>query len=146
MNFTEHQVEQYEMFAEIIKDFDYVNDNMETKFLIFLLNIESLLPNSNIFNYTLKTDNYKEEKFQLQVERENNYALIEQLTNDMEEIGNRIKNSYSIIENVNHQLSKIDNDIDESEWKVDIGGHEELTFNSIKQKLIIEKKLNYGNI
>ena len=40
----------------------------------------------------------------------------------------------------------IDNDIDESEWKVDIGGHEELTFNSIKQKLIIEKKLNYGNI
>ena len=102
MNFTEHQVEQYEMFAEIIKDFDYVNDNMETKFLIFLLNIESLLPNSNIFNYTLKTDNYKEEKFQLQVERENNYALIEQLTNDMEEIGNRIKNSYSIIENVNH--------------------------------------------
>ena len=61
MNFTKHQVEQYEMFAKILKSFDNVTDNMETKFLMFILNIESLLPFSNSFDYILKNDLYKNE-------------------------------------------------------------------------------------
>jgi len=45
-----------------------------------------------------------------------------------------------------NRLSDIHNDIDDSEWKVEINSTEEIVFNSIKQKLIIEKKLNYGSI
>ena len=59
MNFTEHQVEQLEVFAEALNDFDYVSENMEYKFLIFILNIESLLPKSNIFEYVFKTNTMK---------------------------------------------------------------------------------------
>jgi phage tail tube protein FII len=118
MNFTEHQVEQYEMFAKILKSFDNVTDNMETKFLMFILNIESLLPFSNSFDYILKNDLYKNE--------------LEHIDQEMWKLKNR--------------LSDIHNDIDDSEWKVDTQSTEEVVFNSLKQKLIIEKKLNYGNI
>ena len=118
MNFTEHQVEQYEMFAKILKSFDNVTDNMEIKFLMAILNIESLLPFSNSFDYILKNDLYKNE--------------LENIDQEMWKLKNR--------------LSDIHNDIDDSEWKVDTQSTEEVVFNSLKQKLIIEKKLNYGNI
>jgi len=118
MNFTEHQVEQYEMFAKILEGFDNVTDNVEVKFLMLILNIESLLPFSNSFNYILKNDLYKNE--------------LEHIDREMWKLKNR--------------LSDIHNDIDDSEWKVDTESTEDVVFNSLKQKLIIEKKLNYGNI
>ena len=174
MNFTEHQVEQYEMFAEIIKDFDYVNDNIETKFLIFLLNIESLLPKSNIFEYVFKTDINKDVKLDLQENKKqkfdiinNNVELLKSLPIDIENKWNEIKNIelsikdihkqmdeiasennavYTQIDTINTELSNIDNEIEESEWRINIDSHEEFIFNKIKEKLIIEKKLNYGSI
>jgi len=104
MNFTEHQVEQYEILADTLNNFDYVSENMEVKFLMFILNIESLLPNSNIFNYVKKYDEYKQ----------------------------MVKDTESEIMNI--------------EWSIEKNSLESEVFNTIKQKLIIEKKLNYGSI
>jgi hypothetical protein len=146
MNFTEHQVEQYEMFAEILEGFQYSKEGIQGKFLMLILNIESLLPTSNIFDYVVKTDEKKDEKFTLQTTRKSDFEEIELLTKQMEDIGGRIKELYTNIENTNYALSELENYIEESEWKIEVDSHEEMTFNEIKQKLIIEKKLNYGNI
>jgi len=118
MNFTERQVIQYEILAEALNNFDYFSEDVENRFLMFILNIESLLPFSNTFQYVFKNDKYKNE--------------LEEIDREMWRLKNR--------------LSDIHNDIDDSEWKVEINSTEEIVFNSIKQKLIIEKKLNYGSI
>ena len=146
MNFTERQVEQYEILADALKNFDYVSDNMEKTFLMVILNIESLLPYSNIFDYVFKTDINKDKKFQLQSDRKGLFENIDNLTNQMEEIGENISNSYNQIDTINTELSNIDNEIEESEWRINLDSHEEFMFNKIKEKLIIEKKLNYGSI
>lgn len=146
MNFTKHQVEQYEILADALKNFDYVSDNMEKTFLMVILNIESLLPYSNIFDYVFKTDINKDKKFQLQSDRKGLFENIDNLTNQMEEIGENISNSYNQIDTINTELSNIDNEIEESEWRINLDSHEEFMFNKIKEKLIIEKKLNYGSI
>jgi len=49
MNFTERQVIQYEILAEALNNFDYFSEDVENRFLMFILNIESLLPFSNTF-------------------------------------------------------------------------------------------------
>jgi peptidoglycan hydrolase CwlO-like protein len=157
MNFTERQVEQYEILADALKNFDYVSDNMEKTFLMVILNIESLLPYSNIFEYVFKTDINKDKKLQLQSDRKNLFENVDELNGEMsmkieehnkllEELGEKISNSYNKINSINTELSNIDNEIDESEWRIDIDSHEEFIFNKIKEKLIIEKKLNYGSI
>ena len=146
MNFTERQVEQYEILADALKNFDYVSDNMEKTFLMVILNIESLLPYSNIFDYVFKTDINKDKKFQLQSDRKGLFENIDNLTNQMEEIGENISNSYNQIDTINTELSNIDNEIEESEWRINLDSNEEFMFNKIKEKLIIEKKLNYGSI
>jgi hypothetical protein len=150
MNFTEHQVVQFEIFAEALNNFDYVSENIEYKFLIFILNIESLLPSSNIFEYVYKTDIHKNIKFNHQEKKKELYSNIDILNEEMvakiNELSEKISNSYNEIDNINSELSYIENNIEESEWKVDLNSHEEFTFNKIKQKLIIEKKLNYGSI
>jgi hypothetical protein len=139
MNFTEQQVEQYEIFAEALSNFDYVSDSMEKTFLMIILNIESLLPYSNIFEYVIKTDLYKNEKLNLENKRKDKFERINELVLEMELL-------YSGVDVINNKLSTIDNHIDESEWQIESNSNEEITFNEIKQKLIIEKKLNYGSI
>jgi hypothetical protein len=181
MNFTKDQVEQFEVFAEALNNFDYVSENMEYKFLIFILNIESLLPKSNIFEYVFKTDITKDKKLELQQIKKQkfdtingNVELLKSLPNDIEIKWNQVNEHYDIIkkieleienihkkmneisvdnslqyveiEKIDNEISEIDNHIEESEWKIDLNSHEEFTFNQIKQKLIIEKKLNYGSI
>jgi hypothetical protein len=132
MNFTERQVIQYEILAEALNNFDYFSEDVENRFLMFILNIESLLPSSNIFGYVVKTDKHKDEKLQLQLEREGLYL--------------KIKSQYERIEVIDNRVAEMETDIENSEWKVETNSTEEIVFNSIKQKLIIEKKLNYGSI
>ena len=132
MNFTEREVIQYEILAEALNNFDYFSEDVENIFLMFILNIESLLPSSNIFGYVVKTDKHKDEKLRLQLEREELYM--------------KIKSQYERIEEIDNRVAEMETDIENSEWKVEIDSTEEIVFNSIKQKLIIEKKLNYGSI
>jgi hypothetical protein len=132
MNFTERQVIQYEILAEALNNFDYFSEDVENRFLMFILNIESLLPSSNIFGYVVKTDKHKDEKLRLQLEREELYM--------------KIKSQYERIEEIDNRVAEMETDIENSEWKVEVDSTEEIVFNSIKQKLIIEKKLNYGSI
>jgi hypothetical protein len=112
---------------------------MEKTFLMIILNIESLLPYSNIFEYVIKTDLYKDEKLNLENERKDKFERINELVFEMESL-------YGDVDVINNKLSAIDNHIDESEWQIESNSNEEITFNEIKQKLIIEKKLNYGSI
>ena len=71
---------------------------------------------------------------------------IQDIHTQMSEMASENDVLYGEIENIDFEISQIDNYIEESEWKVDLDSHEEITFNKIKEKLIIEKKFNYGNI
>lgn len=118
INFTELQVTQFEFFADTLEDIVNSKEGVEKKLMILILNIESLLPNSNIYDYVVKKDIHK--------------AELEYIDQKMWELKNR--------------LSEIYNDIDDSEWKVESDSNEEFVFNKIKEKLIDKKGLNYGNI
>lgn len=114
----EFAVNKLEEFASLLESIEYSKEGTETKFLIFILNIESLLPKSSIFDYVYKKDTYKSE--------------LEFIDQEMWKLKNR--------------LSDIHNEIDDSEWEIEQGSNEEIIFNSIKEKLVTQKGLNYGNI
>jgi chromosome segregation ATPase len=275
ISLTKYQVETLENIADLLESIDYTKEGAEIKFLTLIVNIESLLPKSNIFDYVFKTDITKDKKLELQEVKKQkfevingNVELMKTLPNDIEFKWNQVKEHYDVIkeseekyngqidelydkikesqdelygkienlekekneiienlynqikenevkfsseieatydeikniddelygkidinenekneivnktydeiknieleianihkemdemgsqndllyveiENIDHEISQIDNYIEESEWKVDLDSHEEVTFNKIKEKLIIEKKFNYGNI
>lgn len=174
IEFTKFQVEQLEIFADTLEGFNHSTDDLETKFLILILNIESLLPKSNIFDYVLKTDVKKEEKLDLETSRKDKFETInsnveqlvhlpneidlkyaeirrieqeiEEIHSKMDDMGRENETLYTEVEQIDNKVSEIENYIDESEWKIELDSHEEMTFNNIKQKLVIEKRLNYGNI
>ena len=275
ISLTKYQVETLESIADLLESIDYSKEGAEIKFLTLIVNIESLLPKSNIFDYVFKTDITKDKKLESQEIKKqkfevinSNVELLKSLPNDIEFKWNQVKENYDIIkeneekynteidefydkikesqdelygkidnfekekneiienlyiqikenetkyssemevvydeikkiddelygkidvsenekndivnktydeiksiesniqdihtqmsemasendvlygeiENIDFEISQIDNYIEESEWKVDLGSHEEITFNKIKEKLIIEKKFNYGNI
>ena len=275
ISLTKHQVENLENIADLLESIDYSKEGAEVKFLTLIVNIESLLPKSNIFDYVFKTDITKDKKLESQEIKKqkfevinSNVELLKSLPNDIEFKWNQVKENYDIIkeneekynteidefydkikesqdelygkidnfekekneiienlyiqikenetkyssemevvydeikkiddelygkidvsenekndivnktydeiksiesniqdihtqmsemasendvlygeiENIDFEISQIDNYIEESEWKVDLDSHEEITFNKIKEKLIIEKKFNYGNI
>jgi len=275
ISLTKYQVETLESIADLLESIDYSKEGAEIKFLTLIVNIESLLPKSNIFDYVFKTDITKDKKLELQEIKKqkfevinSNVELLKSLPNDIEFKWNQVKENYDIIkeneekynieiddlydkikesqdelygkiddfekekneiienlytqikeneakyssemeavydeikkiddelygkidvseneknnivnktydeiksielniqdihtqmsemasendvlygeiENIDFEISQIDNYIEESEWKVDLDSHEEVTFNKIKEKLIIEKKFNYGNI
>jgi chromosome segregation ATPase len=275
ISLTKYQVETLESIADLLESIDYSKEGAEIKFLTLIVNIESLLPKSNIFDYVFKTDITKDKKLELQEIKKqkfevinSNVELLKSLPSDIEFKWNQVKENYDIIkeneekynteidslydkikemqdelygkidnlekekneiienlytqikeneakyssemeavydeikkiddelygkidvseneknnivnktydeiksiesniqdihtqmsemasendvlygeiENIDFEISQIDNYIEESEWKVDLDSHEEVTFNKIKEKLIIEKKFNYGNI
>jgi len=275
ISLTKHQVENLENIADLLESIDYSKEGAEVKFLTLIVNIESLLPKSNIFDDVFKTDITKDKKLESQEIKKqkfevinSNVELLKSLPNDIEFKWNQVKENYDIIkeneekynteidefydkikesqdelygkidnfekekneiienlyiqikeneakyssemevvydeikkiddelygkidvsenekndivnktydeiksiesniqdihtqmsemasendvlygeiENIDFEISQIDNYIEESEWKVDLDSHEEVTFNKIKEKLIIEKKFNYGNI
>lgn len=118
INFKEESVIQLEMLADFLENLTYSKEDLEVKILTLFVNIESLLPNSHIFDYVIKKDLYKNE--------------LEEIDKQMWLLKNR--------------LSDIHNDIDDSEWAVSPDTHEGFLFDKIKEKLIINKKLNYGAI
>lgn len=228
ISLTKYQVETLENIADLLESIDYSKEGAEIKFLTLIVNIESLLPKSNIFDYVFKTDITKDKKLELQEAKKQkfevingNVELMKTLPNDIEFKWNQVKERYDVIkeseekynseidelydklkelqdelygkidnlenekneivnktydeiksiesniqdvhtnmnemasendllyveiENIDYEISQIDNYIEESEWKVNLDSHEEVTFNKIKEKLIIEKKFNYGNI
>lgn len=174
IEFTKFQVEQLEIFADTLEGFNYATDDLESKFLILILNIESILPKSNIFDYVFKTDIKKNEKLNLETSRKEKYETInsnvdelvslpseidlkyaqirkieeeiQDIHSKMDSMGRENETLYTEVEEIDNKISDIENFIDESEWKIELDSHEEMTFNSIKQKLVIEKRLNYGNI
>lgn len=220
ISLTKYQVENLENIADLLESIDYSKEDAEIKFLTLIVNIESLLPKSNIFDYVFKTDITKDKKLELQENKKqkfevinDNVELLKSLPNDIEfkwsqvndnyviinnaydeikiieskiqdyhtQMNEMVNDNYNIINNtydeiksieskiqdihtqmdeisvdnsllyveiekIDSEISEIDNYIEESEWKVDLDSHEEITFNKIKEKLIIEKKFNYGNI
>jgi hypothetical protein len=181
ISLTKYQVETLESIADLLESIDYSKEGAEIKFLTLIVNIESLLPKSNIFDYVFKTDITKDKKLELQEIKKqkfevinSNVELLKSLPSDIEFKWNQVDEHYEIIkkieleienthkkmdeisvdnsllyveiEKIDNEISQIDNYIEESEWKVELDSHEEVTFNKIKEKLIIEKKFNYGNI
>jgi len=162
LEFNNNNVRQLELLANGLEGVLLKKDTIETNFSLILLNIESFIPNSNIFDYIFKTDIFKREKIKLSIEKgkvfekikiidkdiENLVKRIDELVKEIDEKSlqitnkeNKLNEEYRYIDNINLKLSEMDNKIDESEWKVYLGSSEEVFFNFIKRKLIIEKKL-----
>jgi hypothetical protein len=162
LEFNNNNVRQLELLANGLEGVLLKKDTIETNFSLILLNIESFIPNSNIFDYIFKTDIFKREKIKLSIEKgkvfekikiidkdiENLVKRIDELVKEIDEKSlqitnkeNKLNEEYQYIDNINLKLSEMDNKIDESEWKVYLGSSEEVFFNFIKRKLIIEKKL-----
>ena len=90
IDLTEFQVTQLEFFADTIEDIVYSKEGIEKKLMILILNIESLLPNSKIFNYVKKYDEYKQMVKDIEAEIMNIEWSIE--SNSLEsEVFNNIK-------------------------------------------------------
>ena len=75
------------------------------------------------------------------------------IESDIEDIHSKMKTIseendvlYKEVETIDHTLSDIDNNIEESEWKVELDSPEEKVFELVKNKLIINKRLKYGDI
>ena len=76
ISLTKYQVETLENIADLLESIDYSKEGAEIKFLTLIVNIESLLPKSNIFDYVFKTDITKDKKLELQeVKKEKNVFL-----------------------------------------------------------------------
>jgi hypothetical protein len=162
IEFNNDNVRQLELLADGLESILLKKDTIETNFSLIMLNIESFIPNSNIFEYIFKTDIFKRKKIKVSIERGKQYEKIkivdneiEILVNEIEKLANQIdektllirnkenelNDEYRIIDKMNTNLSNMDNQIDESEWQIYQGSSEEVLFNFLKNKLIKEKKL-----
>ena len=233
--FTKSVVEKLEGFADQLESIRYESEDWEVIISLFLLYLESSLPNSNIYDFVVKTDNSKDEKLNLQEKKrllfekinenveslkvmpdtinkkwdevrdhydvisetegtinpeveehyneikklekdfqekvqkqyelirekeekrnsivDEEYFTIKTIESDIEDIHSKMKTIseendvlYKEVETIDHTLSDIDNNIEESEWKVELDGPEEKVFELVKNKLIINKRLKYGDI
>ena len=155
IEFNLNNVRQLELLADGLEGLLMSKDTIETNFSLVMLNIESFIPNSNIFEYIFKTDVFKRNKLKISIEKGKQYEKIKVIDNEIERLVNEIKNKeieiknrenelndeYRIIDKMNANLSDMDNKIDESEWRIYQGSSEEVLFNFLKNKLIREKKL-----
>jgi hypothetical protein len=155
IEFNMINVRQLELLADSLEGLLINRDTIETNFSLVMLNIESFIPNSNIFEYIFKTDIFKREKTKISIEKGKQYEKIKVIDNEIGRLVNEIEektllirnkeielnDEYSIIDKMNNNLSNMDNQIDESEWRVYQGSSEEVLFNFLKNKLIKEKKL-----
>jgi uncharacterized coiled-coil DUF342 family protein len=233
--FTKSVVEKLEGFADQLDSIRYESEDWEVIISLFLLYLESSLPNSNIYDFVVKTDDSKSEKLNLQEKKrllfekinenveslkvmpdtinqkwddvrdhydvisetegtinpeveehyneikklekdfqekvqkqyelirekeekrnsivDEEYFTIKTIESDIEDIHSKMKTIseendvlYKEVEMIDHTLSDIDNNIEESEWKVELDSPEEKVFELVKNKLIINKRLKYGDI
>ena len=113
ISLTKYQVETLESIADLLESIDYSKEGAEIKFLTLIVNIESLLPKSNIFDYVFKTDITKDKKLELQEIKKqkfevinSNVELLKSLPNDIEFKWNQVKENYNIIKENEEKLNK----------------------------------------
>ena len=81
--FTKSVVEKLEGFADQLESIRYESEDWEVIISLFLLYLESSLPNSNIYDFVVKTDNSKDEKLNLQ---EKKRLLFEKINENVESL------------------------------------------------------------
>jgi hypothetical protein len=126
LEFNNNNVRQLELLANGLEGVLLKKDTIETNFSLIMLNIESYIPNSNIFEYIFKTDISKRDKIKILIGRGKQYEKIkvidnkiEQLVNEIEEKTlsirneeNELNNEYKIIEKIYEKIKIIDNEIE----------------------------------
>ena len=126
LEFNNNNVRQLELLANGLEGVLLKKDTIETNFSLIMLNIESFIPNSNIFEYIFKTDISKRDKIKILIGRGKQYERvkiidnkIEQLVNEIEEKTlsirneeNELNNEYKIIEKIYEKIKTIDNEIE----------------------------------
>jgi len=126
LEFNNNNVRQLELLANGLEGVLLKKDTIETNFSLIMLNIESFIPNSNIFEYIFKTDISKRDKIKILIGRGKQYERvkiidnkIEQLVNEIEEKTlsirneeNELNNEYKIIEKIYEKIKIIDNKIE----------------------------------
>jgi hypothetical protein len=127
LEFNNNNVRQLELLANGLEGVLLKKDTIETNFSLIMLNIESFIPNSNIFEYIFKTDISKRDKIKILIGRGKQYEKIkitdnkiEQLVNEIEEKTllirneeNELNNEYKIIEKIYEKIKIIDNKIEQ---------------------------------
>jgi len=127
LEFNNNNVRQLELLADGLESVLLKKDTIETNFSLIMLNIESFIPNSNIFEYIFKTDISKRDKIKILIGRGKQYERvkiidnkIEQLVNEIEEKTlsirneeNELNNEYKILEQIYEKIKIIDNKIEQ---------------------------------
>jgi ribosomal protein S17 len=126
LEFNNNNVRQLELLANGLEGVLLKKDTIETNFSLIMLNIESFIPNSNIFEYIFKTDISKRDKIKILIGRGKQYEKIKIIDNKIEQIVNEIEektatirieenelnNEYKIIEKIYEKIKIIDNKIE----------------------------------
>ena len=126
LEFNNNNVRQLELLANGLEGVLLKKDTIETNFSLIMLNIESFIPNSNIFEYIFKTDISKRDKIKILIGRGKQYERvkiidnkIEQLVNEIEEKAatirieeNELNNEHKIVEKIYEKIKIIDNEIE----------------------------------
>ena len=127
LEFNNNNVRQLELLADGLEGVLLKKDTIETNFSLIMLNIESFIPNSNIFEYIFKTDISKRDKIKILIGRGKQYEKIkiidnkiEQIVNEIEEKAatirieeNKLNNEHKIVEKIYEKIKIIDNKIEQ---------------------------------
>jgi len=127
LEFNNNNVRQLELLANGLEGVLLKKDTIETNFSLIMLNIESFIPNSNIFEYIFKTDISKRDKIKILIGRGKQYEKIkiidnkiEQIVNEIEEKAaairieeNELNNEHKIVEKTYEKIKIIDNKIEQ---------------------------------
>lgn len=104
-----------------------------------------------------KINDYYERIKEIEQERnqivDGEYFKIKTIESDIEDIhaetskiSEQNDNLYKEVEKIDYKLSDIENHIEDSEWKIELDSPEEKVFETIKNNLILNKRLKYGDI
>ena len=127
LEFNNNNVRQLELLADGLEGVLLKKDTIETNFSLIMLNIESFIPNSNIFEYIFKTDISKRDKIKILIGRGKQYEKIKIIDNKIEQIVNEIEektatirieenelnNEHKIVEKTYEKIKIIDNKIEQ---------------------------------
>lgn len=114
IEFNIDNVRQLELFADGLEMLMMNKDTIETNFSLVILNIESFIPNSNIFEYIFKNDIFKREKIKISIEKGKQYEKIKVIDNEIVRLVDEIKNKeieYEKIKLIDQEIEQLANQI-----------------------------------
>jgi hypothetical protein len=121
VEFNMNNVRQLELLADGLESLLMNKDTIETNFSLVMLNIESFIPNSNIFEYIFKTDIFKREKLKISIDKGKQYEKIKNIDSEIEFLVNEIRNKeleYEKIKLIDKEIQELADKIKDKEFEL----------------------------